>query len=168
MAKPTKYATLICFILTIIAIIGIIIGLSKSNPLIIITALLPTVIYEVYRTEGESTKIAAWFLLITIVAELIFIIFKINYNLAAFLGTEQKYLVGYQLPLGDIKVLAPMLLAVTSTVLFIRTYGVYTKWLAVIIFVASFAVVYCLDPVAFKALLQAAVNRIFSYFNYLL
>ena len=51
MAKPTKHATLICTALTVLALIGILLGILTTMPLIIILFLLPTVVYEVYRSE---------------------------------------------------------------------------------------------------------------------
>ncbi len=52
MAKPTKHATLICIIMTIVAIIGITLGIILLKPIIVVACLLPAVVYEVYRTEG--------------------------------------------------------------------------------------------------------------------
>lgn len=159
MAKPTKNATLICTIVSIIALIGIIAGLLMDNTLIIIFLLLPTVIYEVYRTEGKSTKTSSIILLIVLIAEIILILFKVNINVAEFLGTTEKYIGGYLVPLGDIKVLAPTLMAVLSVILFTRTYGVYTKWLAVTIFITSFAIIYSVNPTIFSDLLKSAVQE---------
>jgi hypothetical protein len=66
MAKPTKYATLICIIVTVIAFAGIIAGILMSRPLIIVIALIPAAVYEVYRTKGPSAVWASWVLLIMI------------------------------------------------------------------------------------------------------
>jgi len=51
MAKPTKHATLICIILTLLALLGIIIGVIKSNPLItiIFKHLSPNGIFLLYE-----------------------------------------------------------------------------------------------------------------------
>jgi len=51
MAKPTKYATLICSIMTAVALIGIVLGIIFLKPIIIVACLFPAVVYEVYRTE---------------------------------------------------------------------------------------------------------------------
>lgn len=159
MAKPTKNATLICTILSIIALIGIIAGLLMDNTLVIIFLLLPTVIYEVYRTEGKSTKASSIILLVVLIAEIILILFKVNINIAEYLGTTEKYIGGYLVPLGDIKILAPTLMAVLSVILFSRTYGVYTKWLAVTIFITSFAIIYSINPAIFSDLFKSAVQE---------
>ena len=166
MAKPYQHATLICVILSILAIVGILIGVRQLNPLIIIIFLLPTVIYEVYRTEGVSTKWASWGLLIIFIAELILIIGHINYDLAKFFGTTSKYIGGYQVPLGDVKVVGPVIMAVLSAILFRRTRGRYTKWLAVIIFITAFVIVYALDPTIFKQLLRWGVNSGLKQINF--
>ena len=39
-----------------------------------------------------------------------------------------------------------------SVILFVRTRGRYTKWLAIIIFITSFAVIYTINPESFKCL----------------
>ncbi len=160
MAKPTTYATPICLVLTLLAIIGIVLGLWKHSPLITTLLLLPTVGYEAYRTqEGASTKWTSWFLLFVLIAEVIFIIFHLNYDLAKFFGKEEQYLAGYWMPLGDIKVVTPALMAILSIILFFRTYGPYTKWLSVIIFITSFALVYILSPQLFQNFLRFGIDQ---------
>jgi len=159
MPKSYKYATLICAIFSILALIGIIIGIVKLNPLITIIFLLPVVIYEVYRTEGKSTKWASWWLLIVFIAEIVLIVANISFNLAEFLGATEKRVAGYTIPLGDIKVVAPAIMVVLAIILFIRTRGRYTKWLAVIIFITSFAIVYALDPTIFSELLRSGIKE---------
>ena len=159
MAKPYKHAAPICIVMTILAGIGIIIGLITWRPLITIIFLLPTVIYEVYRTEGKSTKWAAWVLLAVLIAEIVFVATNISFNLATFLGTSEKLVGGYRVPLGDIKVVAPTVMAVLSIILFVRTRGRYTRWLAVVIIVTCLAIVYTLDPAIFGSLMQIGVQK---------
>jgi len=159
MAKPYQHATLICLILSFLALLGIIIGVLQSNPLIIIIFLLPTIIYEVYRTEGISTKWASWGLLATFIAEIFLIVANVSFDLVQFLGTSEEMVGGYIVPLGDIKVVGPAIMAVLSLILFTRTRGRYTKWLAVIIFVASFVIVYTLDPTIFRRLLRLGIKE---------
>ncbi|MDD3774090.1 MAG: hypothetical protein PHW50_02325 [Patescibacteria group bacterium] len=163
MAKPTTYATPICIGLSIVAAIGLIIGLKTTNPLWIAFFLLPTVIYEIYRTEGNSTRWSSLMLLAVLILEIIFIIFKINYDLGAYLGQSGTYVGGQFVPLGDIKVLAPALLAVLSLILFTRTAGIYTKWLSVIIIIASFGLIFTLSQTAFSDLLRQTIQNAFYY-----
>jgi len=162
MPKSYKYATPICAVLSIFALIGIIIGIAKSSPLIIIIFLLPTVIYEVYRTEGKSTKLASWLLLIVFIAEIILIAGSISFNLAEFLSMTEGRIGGYVVPLGDIKVVAPTIMAILAIILFVRTRGRYTKWLAAIIFITSFAIVYALDPAIFSELLRHGIREVLN------
>lgn len=159
MAKPYQYATPICIVLSLLAFLGIIIGILESSPLIIIIFLFPTVIYEVYRTEGRSTKWASWGLLAIFIAEIFLIVANVSFDLAEFLGTSEGTLGGYAVPLGDIKVIGPAIMAVLSLILFTRTRGRYTRWLAVIIFIASFAIVYSLDPTVFRRLMRFGVKE---------
>lgn len=76
-----------------------------------------------------------------------------------FLETEEKYVAGYVVPLGDVKTTAPVVMAILSAILFIRTRGRYTKWLAVIIFVTSFGIIYSLDPQILGKLLRLGASE---------
>ena len=159
MAKPTKYATLICTIISILALIGIVIGIWLSKPLIIVIFLIPAAAYEVYRTEGPSTVWASWILLIVLILEIVLIVANINFDLASFFGESEKVVAGYTVPLGDIKIAGPIVMAILSIILFVRTRGRYTKWLAVVIFITCFAIVYTINPEIFKNLLGLAVDK---------
>lgn len=165
MPKPTKYAALICAALTILAIIGVVIAFLTKNPLYLVGFLLPAVIYEVYRTEGESTKLSSWALLAIFILEIILIVFNINFDLASFLGKTETYVAGYAVPLGDLKIVGPAVVAVLSVVLFVKTYGVYTKWLAIIIFLGSFALIYQLNPTVFQTLLKFGIEQGLNQIN---
>jgi hypothetical protein len=158
-AKKYKHAKIICFILTIVAALGIIAGILLHNPLFAIGGLFPTVIYEVYRTEGKSTKWASWVLLGVLVLECLFIIMNVSFDLAAYFGLTGKHVAGYWVPFGDVKIVGPSLMAVLSIILFIRTFGPYTKWLAVVIFVTCFAIVYTINPAAFNQLLHLGMEE---------
>lgn len=159
MAKPTKYATLICTIVSVLALTGIITGILMSKPLLIVIFLIPTVAYEVYRTEGPSTVWASWILLIVLILEIVLIAANINFDLASFFGESEKFVAGYTVPLGDIKIVGPIVMAILSIILFVRTRGRYTKWLAAVIFITCFAIVYAINPEIFKNLLGLAVDR---------
>lgn len=162
MAKPYENATPICIVLSIIALIGILAGMYFRSPLLTIFSLLPTVVYEVYRTEGESTKAASWGLLGVFILELILILFNVQFDLAAFLGVTEQYIAGYQVTLGDIKIFGPVLMAILSIILMVRTQGKYTKWLAGIIIVTSFALIYVMDPTIFQRYIQMAAQTLFD------
>lgn len=164
MAKPYKNATPICITLTIVAALGIIFGLIYSQPLIPIILLLPAAIYEVYRTEGKSTKAASWGMLGLLIAELVFVLFNISFDLAEFVGQSSTYIRGYKIPLGDVKVISPTAMAVLSVVLISNTRGRYTKWLAGIIFVTAFAIIYTLDPTLFQELIRMAAREALQEF----
>lgn len=127
MAKPTTYATPICLLLSVLAVVGIIVGIIDQNPLWVILLLLPTVGYEVYRTEGVSTKWASWLLLILIIAEAICLLFHVKFDLATYFDRDYTYVGSTYLPLGDLTVVFPMVMAILSILLFVRTNGIYTK-----------------------------------------
>jgi hypothetical protein len=164
MAKPTKYAPHICIAVTILALLGVVLGLLRNNPLFIVIFLLPATIYEVYRTEGKSTKTSSVLMLILLIAQIFLIALNIDFNLAEFLGTTEEYVGGYLVPLGQLTVVGPTLMAVLAVILFIRTRGKYTRWLAAVIFITAFAVIYTVDPEIFQELLkygvQEGMNRI--------
>jgi hypothetical protein len=159
MARSTRYATLICLIMTLVAALGIVVGVLTRNAVYTIFALLPAVGYEAYRTEGVSTRFASWAILLVFIAELILILFKIDIDLAKFLGSE-RYVRGYYVPIGDIKVVGSALMVVLSVILFTRTRGVYTRWLAVIIALTSLAIIYILAPNLFGDILRRGVDQI--------
>ena len=80
MAKPTKYAIPICLVLSILSVIGIVWGMHVGNAIIPLIFLIPTIIYEVYRTEGESTTLASWLLLALFIANFIVVVFNIQFD----------------------------------------------------------------------------------------
>jgi hypothetical protein len=159
MARPTKYATLICIVCTLLAALGILIGLWQKNAVYTIFALLPAVGYEAYRTEGASTRFASWAILVVFIAELVLFLFKIDIDLVKFLGTDRN-IRGYNVPIGDIKVVGSALMAVLSIILFTRTRGIYTRWLAVIIILTSLAIIYILSPTFFTDLLRRGADQV--------
>ncbi len=156
----------VCLLVTIIAIIGAFVSLSTKNPLWILVFLLPTTIYEAIRTqEGASTKFSSILLLVILILEILLVVFNINFDLAGFFGTQEKYIVGYTLPLGDIKVFGPLLLTVLSTILIFRTRGKYTKWLAIVIAIGSLITIYLINPDFFQEALKLIVNGLFERFS---
>jgi len=166
MAKPTKYATPICLGLSVLAGIGILGSLIYTSPLIAIIALIPSVIYEIYRTEGKSTKTSSILIGIVLFLELILIIFNIDFDITEFLGQESQIIAGYKVPLGTLTVVGPSVMAILSVILFLRTRGKYTKWLAVIIFVTSFAIIYGLDPETFGELFKYGIQEVLDRVAY--
>lgn len=159
MAKPTKYAPHLCTLFMIIAIIGVILGFVFSEPIITIILLMPTAIYEAYRTEGKSTKTASYILVVVLFVEIILVLFNIQFNVAEFLGSEREYIGGYWVPLGDLRIVGPTIIAILSVILYTRTRGIYTQWLAAVIFFTSFAIIYLIDPLVFQDLLQFGVQQ---------
>ncbi|MDD3662232.1 MAG: hypothetical protein PHG63_04170 [Candidatus Dojkabacteria bacterium] len=159
MAKPTKHAPLICTIVSVLALIGIIAGLLSGNALWILFLIIPAAIYEAYRTEGTSTKLSSFLLLGVIILEILLVLFNVNFNLAEFIGTSEEYIGGYLVPLGDIKIVGPTVMAILAVVLFVRTAGIFTRWLAVAIFVTAFSIVYVIDPTVFSDLIRFGVQE---------
>lgn len=157
--KPTKYAPHICTAVTIIALVGIVVGLISGNALWPVVLLLPAALYQAYRTGGKSTKAAALLLVGVLILEIILLAFGVSFNLVEFLGTTQQRIGGYWVPLGDITIVGPTVMAVLAVVLFTRTRGRFTKWLAVTIFITCFAIVYTIDPETFNELLRYAVQE---------
>lgn len=156
----------LCVLFTIIAAAGIIAGLILKNPLWTILGLVPTAVYEVIRTAGVSTKVSSIILAVVLAAELALIIFHVNFNLAKFLGMTHTTISGYSIVLGDIRVVGAALMAILSVVLIIRTAGPYTKWLAVNIIVACFAVIYTIAPKDFNELIRLAIQQVMQRINF--
>jgi hypothetical protein len=159
--------TSVCTLVMVIAIIGAFISLATRSPLWILFFLLPATTYEAIRTqEGASTKFSSIFLLVILILEILLIIFNVNFDLAGFFGAKEKYIVGYTLPLGDIKIFGPLLLAILSTVLIFRTRGKYTKWLSIIIAIGSLVTIYLINPYFFQEALKLIVNGLFDRFSF--
>jgi len=166
MAKPTKHASKICLVLSVIALVGILAGLVWRMPMaLLLVALAPSVAYEAYRTEGPSTRWASWALAIVLVLEALFLIFDVNLDVAELLGYSSRYVAGYDVPLGDIKIVGPAIMAVLALILMTRTRGRYTKWLAVNIIVTSFALIFVLDHTIFVRWVQVAVDVLVERMN---
>jgi hypothetical protein len=159
MAKPTKYAPHICTAVTILVLIGVVVGLLKDSTLTIVILLLPATIYEVYRTEGKSTKASSVIMLLLLIAQIFLVLFNVEFNLAEFLGTSQEYIGGYLVPLGQLTVVGPTLMAVLAVILFVRTRGKFTRWLAAVIFITAFAIIYSVDPEIFTELFKYGVQE---------
>jgi hypothetical protein len=159
MARPTKHAALICGILSAVAVVGIIIGLLAKSPLVVLIAMAPSVAYEVYRTEGETTRWASWALAGVLVLEFVLIVFNISFDIGAFLGQSSREVAGYSVPLGDLRIVGPAVIAVCALILIARTRGVYTKWLAVNIIVSALALTYVIDPTVFAELLRQGAEE---------
>jgi len=163
MARPTKNATPICIGLSLLALVGIVVGLATSTPLVLVLVLIPVVAYEIYRVEGDSTRWASWGMGAVLLGLVVLTIVDISWNLAEWLGQDSADVGGYLVPLGDIKSVGAAMLGALAVVLFFRTRGIYTRWLAVIIFVTVAALVYVLSPDVFRDLLrqgtQDAINQ---------
>jgi hypothetical protein len=152
-------APIICLVFTVLAAVGVIIGLLINSPILIIIFLLPTAIYEVIRTEGKSTKVASIILLVVLVLEIPLLLFNVDFNIAEFLGAERQMVGGFWLPLGELTVVGPMLIAVLAIILYTRTWGTYTRWLAAVIFFTTLALIYALDPASFQEMLAMAIQQ---------
>jgi hypothetical protein len=158
-ARPTKYAGIICAVLSVIALIGIIVGLLAQSPIVVVLAMAPSVAYEVYRTEGETTRWASWALAGVLVLEFVLIAFNISFDVGALLGASTQEVAGYQIPLGDLRIVGPAVIAVCALILISRTRGVYTRWLAVNIIVSALALTYVLEPSVFTELLRQGAQE---------
>lgn len=145
MAKSVKYATPICLILSIVMIVSIIAAFILKNPLIIALALLPVAIYEAYRTEGVSTKWASWGMVLVLALLNAMLIFKINFDL-----TKIGKILGLSLGNLDARAIIPVVMAILAIVLVKRTAGMYTRWLAIIIFISCIPLFYLIDPALFS------------------
>ena len=154
MARPTKHATQICIALTVLAGIGIALGFATEEVMYPIGFLVPTVAYEAYRTEGRSTRWASWTLAVLVVALVVVAAAGSEYDLRELFGSEVTYVGGESIPLGDVKVVFPAAMAILSVVLWARTRGIYTRWLAAIIFVTAAVVVHLTAPEALGDLLD--------------
>lgn len=143
--KNSDLAKTICLICSVVTLITIILGLIYKNPFIIIIGFLPAAIYEAIRTEGFYTKSGSIAIMILVVLEIFAIRGVLKFNLANFFQSSEIYFAGYFLPLGELSLVFPVLAAIISLVLFIRTYGIYTKWLSILLLLSSIALAYVVN-----------------------
>ncbi len=154
MAREYKNAGIICIAISIIAVLGIFLGIKFNKPLIIALVMLPAVIYEVYRTEGVYTKIASWLSLTVVVAEAYVIIAGITIDLSPILGESLKsFSITGRVHAG---LIGPVALVILALYLFKNTAGIYTRWLSIIILVSSIALFYAINPEIILGLLQSS------------
>lgn len=99
-------------------------------------------------------------MLILLLGSIALVVFNINYDLRNLLGQQQRTEAGQTIPLGDVKMVMPALMGVFALILLIRTRGRFTKWLALVIFVAAVVIVYLIDPEAMRELLRQGLSRI--------
>lgn len=153
-----KIATKICIILSIISIICLILGIVLKNPYIIIIGILPAAIYETWRTTGFYSKSASVGIFALSVLSVLTLLDYLKFSLIG--GAENQkniYLQGYYLPLGDAKFVLPAAIFLLAIILFLRTYGKYTKWLSVIILGNSIGLIYLVNK---DALIEILTNII--------
>ncbi|NLD45213.1 MAG: hypothetical protein GX657_17175 [Chloroflexi bacterium] len=160
MARPTKHAPTITIITGIAAALGAGAGLLTRQPLWALGGLLPATVYEVYRTEGESTRWASWVLLGVLLLEGALLWFGVDADLATFLGRDSQTVAGYDVPLGPVTVVGPVVMAVVCLILISQTRGRYTRALAGIILVGAAAALYIIDPGILGQWLGAALDRL--------
>ncbi len=153
-------AFLYCLALTVLALGGAAAGVWWNLPVLIAACALPAAVYELIRTEGLSTKLASFLLVGLMAAELAVLVLGIEVDLAKIAGIGPIVVGGYRLPLGDVRVVGAAVMAILSVVLFMRTRGIFTKWLAVVLFASSFAFIYSAAPDEFGRLLGLAERSI--------
>lgn len=159
MAREQKNAVLICLILSLTALAGIFTGISFKKPVLIIILMLPSVIYEVYRTEGIFTRLSSLAILGILFAEIILIVGKINMDLVKFAGKSGIKTGNLNFPNIDIKTAGAAVTAMLALFLLRRTGGRYTIWLAVIILISSIALVYSLNQELFQSILNSGFKE---------
>ncbi len=155
MAKSTKNAVLICSILTLIAVAASILGITKSIPLAIVIGMIPVAAYEVYRTEGITTKISSVGIFLILVVEIIIIARGMKLDSIEVLSSLKK-----SFPFIELSMIAPVVTAFLSFTLFRRTYGIYTRWLAVVILATSLALLYSVNPSLVEKVKKSDVQEV--------
>ena len=149
-----KTATTVCYVLTGIAIITLIVGIWLKNPYWVIAGIVPSALYEAWRTEGYYTKIASVVIAGLSVLEIFAILGTIKFNLAELAGQNYAYVAGENIPLGDIRFVFPIIAVILSIALVRRTYGKYTKWLSILLVASSIALLFIVNKNALTEILR--------------
>lgn len=146
--------------LSVITGSGILLGLLRVSPLIIVICLLPALIYTANKEKSEWT---GWAMLSLMSVEIVVLLLKIKLDLAGFLSTSSLYVGGQIVPIGDIRVVLPAFTVVIALILFSRKPDINNKWLAGIIAAGALATVGVADPAIFKMLVGSGIQQLFYY-----
>ena len=138
MITENRRTLLFCIVISIIAVLGIVLGIKLKKPLITATALLPAVIYEVRKAKGLFAKIISLLSLLILLAEIYAATTIISVDLSRLTGGLLKHTVNAAL-------LGPVILVIFSIYLLRYAAGVYAKWLSIIILAGS-AVLFFIIP----------------------
>lgn len=155
MAKSTKNAVLICSILTVVAAAASFFGIIKSFPLAIVIGMVPVAAYEVYRTEGITTKISSVGIFLILLLEIVVVARGMKLESIEALSSLKK-----TIPSIELSMIAPVLTAVLSFTLFRRTYGIYTRWLAIVILATSLLLLYSVNPSLVEKVKKSDVKEV--------
>jgi hypothetical protein len=150
----TKIPAIICTIITILVVIGLIASIIFKNPYYIIISMFLAAIYELWRTEGYYTKMESLGILVLVILEVLALKGIIKLDLAKELNTKEIYLAYRQFPLGDIRIILPIGMALVSLGLLWRTYGAYTKWLSILLVISSLVLLYLVNKAGLGQILQ--------------
>jgi hypothetical protein len=150
-----RVAMWICIALTVVTLLTIGLGFYLKNPYLVILGIFPAAIYEAIRTEGYYTKAGSIFIMVLVLLEIVAIRGWIHFDLSTFFGREEMYFSGFILPLGNIIFIFPAVTAIISVVLFIRTYGIYTKWLSILLLLSSIMLIYLLNSQTLLELIKS-------------
>ena len=159
----SKTANTIAIVISIITIATIVLGLWLKNPYWIIVGIVPAAIYEAWRTEGVSTKAASIGIVILVILEILAILGLVRFNLAEMLGMQDYYLAGYIVPLGDVVSIFPIAAVILSILLVRRTYGPYTKWLAILLIASSVVLLYVVNKSIIPELLRQGASSSYRW-----
>lgn len=152
---------ILCTIISIFTILTLIIGLLTKNPFWVIAGIIPTAIYEAWRTEGYYTKIASVGILGLVILEMLAILNIFRLNLANTFQQNEIYFRGNYLPLGDIKFVFPAICVILSLTLITYTYGKYTKWLSILLLASSICLLFLVNR---SGLIEIIRNFNFYYY----
>lgn len=143
--EDTKAAVVVCYIISAVTIITILVGLFLKNPYWVIAGIIPAAFYEAWRTEGFYTKAASAIIAILVVLEVFALMGSIKFNLSQLFGGQYAYVAGQVIPLGDIRYVFPIISTILSFSLVYRTYGKYTKWLSILLIASSLVLLFLVN-----------------------
>jgi len=150
----TKIPAIICTVITILVLIGLVVSIIFKNPYYIITGMFLAAIYELWRTEGYYTKMESLGILVLLVLEILALRGIIKIDLAKEFNAKEIYLSYRSFPLGDIRIILPIGMVLVSLGLLWRTYGVYTKWLSILLVISSLVLLYLVNKAGLGQILQ--------------
>ncbi|GEM_PF-6445831 len=159
-----NYPVYYCLFLTIFFIISCFLSFVTKNSIYLMIGLLPVSLYEIYRTYGIFTKLASILLLFILILEIYIISANVNIDLLKLFFKKEIFLAGINIKFGELRYIFSEIIILLALILLVRTIGIYTKWLSIILIIGCLMIIY----IETNGKIYHYFNMIFKYLSKIL